>query len=286
MLTCNRLHEIVKKLVTPNLEQRLNNSGSWATTNIPVKSWTVGASNIMAFDSRDAMACAAAGAIARQIKKVAQTKSVVRIIFAAAPSQTETLSKLCDMDDIPWGQITAFHMDDYLDIAPEAPQRFANWLETHLFSKVGFGSVHRIASSGTPEEICNAYAALLCEAPIDIVCLGIGVNGHIAFNDPPVADFDDPQRVKVVELDDVCRQQQVDDDCFAKYSDVPTHAVTLTIPALTSADAMFCVVPGAHKKAAIKAALEGPISISCPASILRKHRNSFIFLDPKANPNG
>jgi len=232
------------------------------------------------------MADAAAEAIARQIREVAQTKPNVRMIFAAAPSQAEVLSKLSEIPDIPWGQVTAFHMDDYLGIAPQAPQRFANWLERHLFSEISFGSVHHIASSGTPEEICTSYAELLSEAPIDIVCLGIGVNGHIAFNDPPVADFEDPQIVKVVELDDICRKQQVDDDCFVKLSDVPTHAVTLTIPTLLSANAMFCVVPGAHKKAAITAALEGPISTSCPASILRKHQNSMIFLDPETAPDG
>ncbi|MGR3660635.1 MAG: 6-phosphogluconolactonase [Paracoccaceae bacterium] len=262
----------------------MSDTGSISASHKLVKSWTVGSAKILVFDGRDAMAGAAAEAIARQIRVLAQTKPVVRMIFAAAPSQAEVLSKLCNMPDIPWSQVTAFHMDDYLGIAPQAPQRFANWLDHHLFKKVNFKSVHRIASSGASEDICTSYAELLSEAPIDIVCLGIGVNGHIAFNDPPVADFDDPQIVKVVELDDICRQQQVDDECFAKLSDVPTHAVTLTVPTLLSAGALYCIVPGAHKRAAIKAALETPISTSCPASILRKHQNSILFLDPEAAP--
>lgn len=259
-------------------------SERFTAPNKPAKNWSVGSAEVLVFSSRDTMTAAAAEVIARQIKKVAQIKSVVRMIFAAAPSQVETLSKLCEMPDIPWSQVTVFHMDDYLDITPQAPQRFANWLEHHLFNKVRFGSVHRIPNSGAPDDICTSYAELLSEAPIDIVCLGIGVNGHIAFNDPPVADFDDPQIVKVVELDDVCRQQQVDDNCFERFADVPTHAVTLTIPTLLSANAMYCIVPGAHKRPAVKEALENPISTACPASILRKHQNCSIFLDPEANP--
>lgn len=177
-------------------------------------------------------------------------------------------------------------MDDYLDLPPEAPQRFANWLEGNLFSKVPLAEVHRIPTLGLPEEICQNYAEKLVEAPIDIMCLGIGVNGHIAFNDPPVADFDDPFSVKVVELDDACRQQQVDDGCFTSISAVPVRAITLTIPQLLDADRLFCSVPGTHKRAAVKATVTGPLSTDCPASILRTHKNCTLFLDLEAYPNG
>ena len=159
-------------------------------------------------------------------------------------------------------------------------------LEQHLFSKVPFGAVHRIPGQGSAEEICRAYAAALAEAPVDIVCLGIGVNGHIAFNDPPVALFDDPLDVKQVKLDEICRQQQVDDGCFATLAEVPRRAVTLTIPRLLAADALFCVVPGAQKRDAVRAALEGPVNTACPASILRRHPRVRLYLDQEANPNG
>ena len=245
-----------------------------------------GQAQALVFQSRAAMAKAAAQAIATEICRVAQAKSQVRIVFAAAPSQSDVLDLLTAMPGIPWGQVVAFHMDDYLDLPAEAPQRFANWLDTHLFSKVPLAEVNPIPAMGDSDNICRTYATKLASAPIDIVCLGIGVNGHIAFNDPPVADFDDPHSVKVVELDLVCRQQQVDDECFAAIGDVPAMAITLTIPRLLDANALFCVVPGAHKRAAVKAAIKGPLTTNCPASVLRNHSNCTLFLDPEADPNG
>jgi glucosamine-6-phosphate deaminase len=158
-------------------------------------------------------------------------------------------------------------------------------LDDHLFSKVPLAEVHRIPASGAPDEICQAYAGKLAEGPIDIICLGIGVNGHIAFNDPPVADFDDPLLVKVVELDEICRQQQVDDGCFESIKLVPLRAITLTISQLVAADALFCTVPGAQKRAAVKATITGPISTECPASILRTHKDCTLFLDNEADTN-
>lgn len=232
------------------------------------------------------MGDAAADAIAKQIHCAVLANGKLRMIFAAAPSQSDVLEALIRTPDIPWERITAFHMDDYVGLPPDAPQRFANWLDDHLFSKVPFGAVHRIASVGDADETCRSYGELLAEAPIDIVCLGIGVNGHLAFNDPPVADFSDPLAVKVVELDQICRQQQVDDECFASIEHVPSHAITLTIPRLLAADALFCVVPGAHKRPAVKAALEGPVDTACPASILRTHPNCTLFLDREASPVG
>ena len=245
-----------------------------------------GQAEALVFQNRAAMAKAAARAIADEMLRVAGMQPKVRMVFAAAPSQSDVLHVLTTMPELPWDQVVAFHMDDYLDLPAEAPQRFANWLDDHLFSKVPLGEVHPIPATGDSIDICRSYAAKLAEAPIDIVCLGIGVNGHIAFNDPPVADFDDPQSVKVVELDRVCRQQQVDDECFASIDEVPAKAITLTIPRLLDANALFCVVPGAHKRAAVTAAIEGPLTTACPASVLRNHSNCTLFLDPEADPNG
>lgn len=245
---------------------------------------TADQAEVMVFDSRQSMGEAAAHAIGQQMQQAAELNGSVRMIFAAAPSQLEVLQTLTALPDLPWSSVTAFHMDDYVGLPSNAPQRFANWLDEHLFSRVALGQVHRIPHSGGIEQICREYTLLLNSAPVDIVCLGIGVNGHIAFNDPPVADFNDPESVKVVELDEVCRQQQVDDGCFSAIDEVPTQALTLTIPRLLEADQLFCTVSGAYKRNAVKAALLGPITTDCPASILRSHGNCKIFLDPEASP--
>lgn len=248
--------------------------------------WKAGSASVLVYDHRTAMGNAAADAIAQRIRAVAKQKGNVRMIFAAAPSQSDVLGSLIQTADIPWEQVSAFHMDDYVGLPAEAPQRFANWLHNHFYSKVPLGEIHSIASTGNADDICHQYSELLNKAPIDIVCLGIGVNGHIAFNDPPVADFNDPLSVKVVTLDQICRQQQVDDECFASIDQVPAQAITLTVPRLMAADSLFCVVPGAHKRAAVKAALEGPVLTDCPASILQTHADCTMFLDQEANPNG
>ena len=224
----------------------------------------------------------AAADIAAEVRKQLSERARVRMIFAAAPSQSDMLDSLCAIPGIEWARVEAFHMDEYVGLASGAQQRFAIWLDAHLLSHLPFGMVHRIV----PEQAdTDAYAALLAEAPIDIVCLGIGVNGHLAFNDPPVADFTDPQDMKLVELDAICRQQQVDDLCFPDLASVPTHAVTLTIPRLLRAERLFCVVPGRLKREAVRAALHGPIETACPASILRTHPACTLYLDAESDPD-
>lgn len=227
---------------------------------------------------REAMGRAAASVAAALIRRAAQRRERVRVVFAAAPSQAELLAHLA-AEDLPWHRIDAFHMDEYVGLAPEHPARFGNWLRRHLFDRVPLGSVHLMRpEDGRPDD----YARRLAAAPVDLVCLGIGTNGHIAFNDPPVADFADPLPVKVVELDPVCRQQQVDDGCFATLADVPTHAWTLTVPRLLDADALVCVVPGPAKAAAVAAAVDGPVGPACPASALRNHPDVRMFVDAAA----
>jgi len=242
----------------------------------------VGLAKVCIYNNQKSMAVAAAEELREKIHKILSGKTELRIIFAAAPSQSEFLKSLVSITDIPWHKITAFHMDDYVELPYEAPQRFSNWLEKHLFSKVSFKKVFKIPADGNPKDICDTYDKNLNKKAIDIVCLGIGVNGHLAFNDPPVADFKDKSNVKVVKLDDICKQQQVDDGCFKTFFDVPEYAITLTIPQLLAAKSIFCIVPGLHKRNAVKAALSGPISTSCPASILRTHKDVKIFLDKEA----
>ena len=236
--------------------------------------------------TRAACGAAAARAAADALRATLAARGAARVVFAAAPSQSEMLAALVAAPGIDWGHVTAFHMDEYVGLAPDAPQRFALWLDRHLFDRVAFGRVERIRPEPDAAAECRRYSALLAQAPIDLVCLGIGVNGHVAFNDPPVADFDDPLDVKIVTLDAVCRQQQVDDGAFASIDAVPREAITLTVPRLIRADRLVCTVPGPAKRAAVTATLHGPLSTACPASILRTHAACTLFLDRESHPDG
>ena len=250
-----------------------------------VRHRTVERLHVHSFATRRAMGEQAAHDIALAIRARLAGVTGMRMIFAAAPSQADMLEALIAEPDIDWRRITAFHMDEYIGLAAGAPQRFAVWLRERLFDRVPFAAVYPIEPAPEPHAAAAHYAALLDAAPIDIVCLGIGVNGHIAFNDPPVADFADPHDVRIVELDEICRQQQVDDDCFPNLAAVPEQALTLTIPRLLRAEKLFCVVPGAHKRAAVAGALHGPIATDCPASVLRRHPDCSLYLDAESDPD-
>jgi glucosamine-6-phosphate deaminase len=233
-------------------------------------------------DTREEMGIVAANDIADAIRSVLAYKKECNIIFAAAPSQSEMLAALIEQPGIEWNRVNAFHMDEYIGLATDAPQGFANFLRAAIFDKVPFHSVNcldGVAATKDSTAECTRYAALLENHPVDITCMGIGENGHIAFNDPPVADFDDPVLVKPVELDEICRNQQVHDGCFAVLNEVPTHALTLTVPALMRAAQVFCVVPAATKSRAVHDTLLGEISTACPASILRRHPQATLYLD-------
>jgi glucosamine-6-phosphate deaminase len=232
------------------------------------------------FPDREALGKAAAHDIAEALTRRLASQPNVRMIFASAPSQETTLRALAGQPGIDWGRVTAFHMDEYLGLDKDAPQRFGNWLRAVLFDQVPIGAAHLI----DPDAPVEHYSELLAAAPIDILCLGIGVNGHLAFNDPP-ADFDDPALVKVVKLDEVSRMQQVDDGCFSTLDEVPSSAITLTIPALLSAAELFCMVPGAAKRAAVTCALYGPIDGKLPASALRTHPRCTIYVDKESAPD-
>ncbi|WP_373494290.1 6-phosphogluconolactonase [Aquiflexum sp.] len=237
------------------------------------------------FDSRKEMGKAAAKAVASKILELLAKKECIRMVFAAAPSQNEFLKSLLNIMDIPWNRIIAFHMDEYLGLPKEHPALFANFLKRKIFGHIPFKEIHLIDGNNDPGAECLRYAALIEESPIDIVCMGIGENGHIAFNDPPVAAFDDPATVKKVALDAACRQQQVNDGCFPNLEEVPKHALTLTVPALLNADFISCVVPGKNKQKALTQALSGSIETLCPASILRLHGNCQLFTDKDSYPN-
>jgi len=231
------------------------------------------------------MGAAAAADIAAALAGRLAGQAGVRMVFAAAPSQADMLAALRAMPGIDWSRVTAFHMDEYIGLSASSPARFGNWLDRHVFSQLPFAAVHRITPEPDAEAEIRRYADLLNEAPIDFVCLGIGVNGHIAFNDPPVADFSDPLDVKIVELDGICRQQQVDDECFPDLASVPQQAVTLTVPRLLRADRLFCVVPGLVKRDAVFKTLYGPLTTDCPASVLRTHPACTLYIDKDSDPD-
>ncbi len=220
----------------------------------------------------------AARDVGEELRSRLAQQEQVRIIFAAAPSQSETLEALIAEHGIDWSRVVAFHMDEYVGLPEDAPQRFALWLRRNVQDHIDSMVWHFIDPGEDPEAECRRYAGLIQKAPIDIVLCGIGENGHLAFNDPP-AVMDDPRIVKVVALDETCRRQQVNDGCFARLQDVPLQAITLTIPALLAGKRLFCSVPGHRKRIAVTRMLRELVSGACPATALREHPDCVLYLD-------
>lgn len=240
--------------------------------------------HVFTYRSRIGMAQDAASMAAAEIVSMLKTQPVVNIVFAAAPSQSEFLDALVGYAEIDWSRVNAFHMDEYIGLPPHSPQSFGNYLKQRIFSKVPFRGVHYMVDEPMlPGQVCDRYARLLTQFPPDMVLMGIGENGHIAFNDPPVADFNDPFPVKVVDLDSICRQQQVNDGCFSDLSAVPRQAITLTIPTLLKAKKIFCIVPGKTKAQAVFNTLNRPVMEDYPSTILRTHKSAKLFLDDQSS---
>lgn len=233
------------------------------------------------FETRKEMGSSAADDIAIALKKVFSQKQEANVIFAAAPSQNDTLEALCKKTDIDWNRVNAFHMDEYIGLPKNSTALFAQYLKDHVFNILPFKSVNLLVDNGnTAEEMIANYKELLKNHKPDIVVLGIGENGHIAFNDPDVADFNDPEILKVVNLDEKCRNQQVHDGCFASSEQVPTQAITLTVPTLVSADYLFCSVPGTTKADAVhELVTTDKIDEHCPATAMRHHKNAHLYCD-------
>ena len=234
---------------------------------------------------RTEMGNVAARDIHDRIIALLNEKAEINMIFAAAPSQNNVLASLIAYTDIDWSRINAYHMDEYIGLSKEdADKSFGTFLTDHIFGKVPFKSVNLINSLADDAEAeCKRYSEILKNSPTDIVVMGIGENGHIAFNDPWVAKFDDDKAVKVVELDEMCRRQQVNDGCFPAIDRVPKYAMTLTCPTLVSAPYLFCIVPAPTKANAVKRTLEGEITEDCPATILRLQPNAVLYLDDKSS---
>jgi glucosamine-6-phosphate deaminase len=252
----------------------------------PIAQFTVDSLKVIVHEDRAQTGRAAAWAVSRAIADRQAAAGRVNVVFAAAPSQNEFLASLVAHPEIDWSRVVGFHMDEYLGLGPDHRASFRRYLQERLFRLAGLSSDRLRLIPGEqaerPLKTCLDYESLLLAEPTDIVCAGIGENGHLAFNDPPVADFLDPVLVKVVRLDAPCRAQQLNDGCFDRIEDVPTHAYTLTVPALLKASFLSVVVPGPRKAEAVLNTLRGPIAESCPASILRRHPGATLFLDREA----
>jgi glucosamine-6-phosphate deaminase len=233
--------------------------------------------------TREETGAAAAARFADRVRAVLAAENRAAVVFASAPSQNEFLAALRTAPDIDWPRVTAFHLDEYTGIPAGHPASFRRYIREHLIDRVPIGEFHELRGDAPdPEAECDRYAALLARARPIAVALGIGENGHLAFIDPPVCDFNDPRDVRVVELDDICRMQQVHDGCFAEFDDVPARALSLTIPFFLRTPHAVVTVPGAAKRRAVQAALEGPVEEACPASILRRHPDAALFLDKES----
>lgn len=234
------------------------------------------------------MGKSAAIAVSGGMRNCITKKAKVVMVFAAAPSQDEFLDKLSKVRGIDWSKVVAFHLDEYVDLPRGHPNSFEVYLKDHLFNKVDPKRVHFINGiKGTPRRMCKLYAQLIeTEGGIDIACIGIGENGHIAFNEPG-SNFNDEAAARITTLDEYSRQQQLRDykndpnpaKRYRTLKDVPKHAITLTIPTILSAKNIFVIVPGEQKAEAVENAIEGPIGPSCPASSLRTHPNVTFYLD-------
>jgi glucosamine-6-phosphate deaminase len=229
---------------------------------------------------RDALGAAAARHLASALRDAARGRDRLGMVFASAPSQVETLAALTAEPDLPWRHVTAFHLDEYLGLPADHSRSFAGFLREHVADRVPLAAAHYLdGEAEDPEGECARYGELLDAVGLDLGCVGVGENGHVAFNEPNDTDFADRRRVRIVELDDRSRRQQVNEGLFPALDAVPSRALTLTVPAILAARTIACVVPGASKAEAIRRMLTGEVSPACPASALRGHGAATLFLD-------
>ena len=246
----------------------------------PLRSWRRDELRVEVYGTPGDLGEAAAARVERCLASAIENRGRASLVLAAAVSQLSFLGAL-KRKAIEWARVTVFHLDEYTELPEDHPASFRRFLREHILDAVRPGRVHLMRGDADDlEGEIERYESLLRARPLDVACIGIGENGHIAFNDPPVADFTDPRLVKEVELDDACRMQQVHDGWFRSLEKTPRRALTLTVPAIMGSRVVSCVVPGERKADAVHDALNGPIVTACPASILRRHHNATLFLDP------
>jgi glucosamine-6-phosphate deaminase len=226
-----------------------------------------------------ALGAAAAADVAQAIAEAVRARGRARIIVATGASQFTFLEALVARSDVPWAQVDAFHLDEYLGLPITHPASFRKYLNERLFSRVPIGSALLLDGEADPQAVIAAAGAAIGAAPIDVCCCGIGENGHLAFNDPP-ADFETEQPYLVVNLDEACRRQQVGEGWFGGLDEVPTQALSMSVRQILKSRHIFCMVPDERKAAAVQASLEGPVTPMVPASILQTHASTRLYLDP------
>ena len=246
----------------------------------PLKTFTAGAMQVRTFSTKREASAAAAEAAAVILRSAIADRGRARIVVSTGNSQFDFIDVLVQAPGLDWSAVEAFHLDEYAGMAPTHPASFRLWLKTRLADRVPLRAMHYVKGDAPDLEAeCRRYAALLAEAPIDAGFIGVGENGHIGFNDPPVADFADPLPMKIVRLDDACRRQQVGEGHFPGIADVPENALTLTCPTIVGMANLVCCVPELRKAKAVRDAIQGPVSTACPASILKTHPRAQLFLD-------
>jgi len=230
------------------------------------------------FEDKNLLARAAAEHAARSLSAALQEKKTARIIAATGTSQFEFLDFLTRMEGIDWPRVEMFHLDEYVGLPLSHPASFRKYLLERLINKIGLKKYHFLDGEADPTDTASKIGKELSAAPIDVAFVGIGENGHLAFNDPP-ADFETEKPYIVVELDEACRRQQVGEGWFTKIEDVPKRAISMSVNQILKVREIIAIVPDARKAAAVKACLEGEISPTAPASILRRHTNTTLYLD-------
>lgn len=246
-----------------------------------IRQFAVEKLQVLVHDTRKESGIAAAEMAVKAILDAVSRKGEANVIFAAAPSQDDLLAALLTDKRIPWRKVNAFHLDEYHTLPNGAPQRFDVFLRKKIWNAVMPGNIFPVV----PEDGMNAadiekrYKKLMEGHMPDLALVGVGENGHLAFVDPPFADFEDKATIREVVLDEVCRNQQVNDGAFPRFEDVPRTAVTMTIPTIMRAKTIVAIVPGPRKAEAVKNMLQGPIVTACPASVLRRHADCALFLD-------
>ncbi len=246
----------------------------------PIHETAIAQLPISIYQSNEELGQAAAVEASEVIQRAIHERGVANIIIATGNSQLTFLAALRAEKNIAWQKVSVFHMDEYVGIDPNHPASFPKFLRTHFLNHVSVKEFYPVNGRvGEIETTCAEYARLLRSNPVDLCACGYGENGHLAFNDPPYADFNDPVWIKLVKLADASRQQQVGEGHFRSIDECPTHAITLTIPALLAAKRVLCIVPEARKADAVYRALKIPISEDCPGSILRQTPHARLFLD-------
>lgn len=253
------------------------------TSPTPTRELRIDKLPVSVYASADEMGLAAALDAREGINAAIDARGEANVILATGNSQLNFLRALRDLPGIDWTKVRVFHLDEYVGISPDHHASFPKFLREHFIGHVPVGNFHPIAGTAENAEATSRdYEALLREYPADLVALGWGENGHLAFNDPPYALFDDPNWVKVIELAQASRKQQVGEGHFPTIDDVPTHAITVTIPALLAAKQVLCIVPEARKVTAVNDCLYKPVAEDRPGSILRTVDHAKLYLDPES----